>query len=55
MNVFHRFSLLALPLTLLVMLTGTLALTVGHNLYRGRQRIEQTIGKSPQNWINCTA
>ena len=50
MNVFHRFSLrLALPLTLLVMLTGTLALTVGHNLYQGRQRIEQqAIGQVTQ-------
>ena len=42
MNVFHRFSLrLTLPLTLLVMLTGTLALTVGLNLYQGKTRIEQ--------------
>ncbi|MEN9985935.1 MAG: hypothetical protein RI925_1437, partial [Pseudomonadota bacterium] len=42
MNVFHRFSLrLTLPLTLLVMLTGTLALTVGLNLYQGKARIEQ--------------
>ena len=54
MNVFHRFSLrLALPLTLLVMLTGTLALTVGHNLYQGRQRIEQqAIGQVTQKKLD---